>query len=352
MRKGFIPKLSVGVALAAAALCWAPRAQADLDGAVTYTEPAGALIMPFDVTTGHESFQIVTRVGGGDNVIATHWSYWSADCKHLADVFICLTERDTIVVSPKALQSEVQSGNVNNKLGPVVDLSKEDAGKGVKGLLTVTAFETSQDEFGNSCEIDDPTAVLNNQIAGAWTIANIATNSAFANDGIGLSSDGTLPDPTVLDTGIFVQTFNPDDLEDSEVILLTVEFSDESGQGEFQGSEFGPIPRGNPKVCCDVSFVDNLEVEVSLPDFCFNCVGFAPITDQVAAEGEISIIPNTVTIDAPGFLHLTNCQSENADGVFEAVGQSDFDQFLFAFHGMAVGPFGAVVKGKYSGEPF
>ncbi len=138
-------------ALGAVLICpWGTLARADLGGTVTYTEPAASLVFPFDATTGKESFAIVSRGGVAETSrsIATHWAYWAADCKHLADVVICLTPRDTVVVDPRALQGEVQNGAKNVKTGPVIDLS------GSRGVVTVTAYRAD-----SSCRIaGNPTA--------------------------------------------------------------------------------------------------------------------------------------------------------------------------------------------------
>jgi hypothetical protein len=356
MKKGTFLKLSMGVALAGAmTLTLSSRASADLGGTITFTEPSETLVMPFDATTGKASFEIVSRIGGGDPVIGTHWSYWSKDCRHLADVFICLTHDDTVVVDPTRLQGEIQSPNppVNTKTGAVINLSGE------KGMLTVTAFTVDTGSSGLECRISDPTAVLADQIVGSWTIANTVTNSAFGHDAIGMSTQ-VFPDAATYfgDSStrlpFFVQTFNPDTLEDSEVILLTVEFSEFSGNGRFQGSEIGPITfADSPKVCCDASFIDNLEIQISLPDVCFDCVGFAPISDNVAEEGEVSLIPPTTSINSSGLLQLTNCEVADpaGDTDFTSIGEpaSDVVQFIFAFHGQAVGPFGTIANGKYTG---
>ena len=167
MKKGILPKLSMGLALAGACvLSQASRvlAAGELGDTVTFMEPARALVMPFDETTNKKSFQIVTRTGGDDTgvgVIATHWSYWSKDCDHLADVFICLTRKDTVVVDPTALQSEIQSPNppVNNKVGPIINLS------GQKGMLTVTAFEADTGSSGLGCNVSAPDATVADAIA-------------------------------------------------------------------------------------------------------------------------------------------------------------------------------------------
>ena len=157
---------------------------------------------------------------------------------------------------------------------------------------------------GWTWRLADATAVLSNQLVGSWTIANTATNASAGFDAIGMDND-SFPDAATFfgDSStrlpFFVQTFNPTTLTDSEVIFLTVEFSDQSGNGRFQGSEIGPITfSGSPKVCCDATFIDNLEVQVSLPDVCFDCVGFAPISDNLAQEGETSLIPPTTAVNS------------------------------------------------------
>jgi hypothetical protein len=352
MMKGILRNVSLGALAGAMVVTMSSAASADLAGTISFTEPAETLVMPFDSTTGKSSFQIVSRIGGGDPVIATHWSYWSKDCRHLADVFICLTNQDTVVVDPTALQGEIQSPNPpqNNKVGPIINLTGE------KGVVTVTSFTADVGSSGLECSVVDPTAVLPDQIVGSWTIANQGTSSAFGHDAIGMST-ANFPDAATFlgDSStrlpLFVQTFNPDTLEDSEVILLTVEFSEFSGNGRFQGSEIGPITfSGSPKVCCDATFIDNLEVPTSLPDVCFDCVGFAPIADSVAEEGEVSLIPPTTAVNSSGLLELTNCTVDDPEATpGTSIGESSQTQFIFAFHGQAVGPFGTVANGKYTG---
>lgn len=352
MMKGILRNLSMGAALAGAmVVTMTSPASADLAGTITFTEPAETLVMPFDTTTGKESYQIVSRIGGGDSVVATHWSYWAKDCRHLADVLICMTRRDTVVVDPRSLQGEFQTATANEKTGPVINLSGE------KGMVVVTAFTASlASSEQRECVIDDPTAVLADQIVGSWTIANSATSSAFGHDAIGMST-ANFPDAATFlgDSStrlpLFVQTFNPDSLEDSEVIIITTEFSEFSGSGRFQGAEIGPISfGGSPKVCCDATFIDNLEVPTSLPDVCFDCVGFAPIAESVAEEGEVSLIPPTTAIQSSGLLELTNCTVDDPeDSPTTSIGESSQTQFLFVFHGQAVGPFGTVASGKYTG---
>jgi hypothetical protein len=354
MRKGRIRKFTIGVALAAAVgIFSAPTVQAqDIDGTTTYVQPAGELLMPFDNTTNHASFQIVTRLGSADSgpfPIATHWSYWAADCRHLVDVFVCLTPHDTKVMDPTKVQGETQSPNppANNGIGSITDLSGE------RGFVTVTAFTADTGPSGLECRVLDVEATLSNEIVGGWVIANTSTNAAFGGDAIGLLPPDGLADASIInDSGLFIQTFNPMTLGDSDVIVIGAQ--EASGNAQFTDSEIGPIeatlPDGN-HVCCNVSYTDNLEVETSLPDLCFKCVAFNPISDLQAEAGEASLIPPNTTIDAPGFIRLRNCQALTSDGTVDLLG-ADFVQFLFAVHGQAIGPFGAGIQGKYTGELF
>lgn len=348
MMKGMIPKFSMGVALAAAlALGWASTAKADLDGLVSYTEPRGVLVMPFDATEGHESFQIVSRIGNQiDEPVATHWAYWSEDCQHLANVIKCLTQDDTTVADPKNLQGERQtiSPPANVGVGGSFDLS------GHRGIVVVTAHLADVGLSGQDCRIlsPDPT---DDEIVGGWTIADTTTNAAFGSDAIGLFHD-ELPDASTYlgedTTGLYVQTFNPPTLGDSDVILFTVETA--AGNSSFTSFELGPIRgRGSPSVSCHLEFVDDIEVPISLPDVEFDCALFAPIS---AAQGSGSLIPASATVDSPlgGFLNVTNCEVFDPDGFVVPIGDGSADgvQFLFAYHGQAVGQYGAVVSGKYT----
>lgn len=312
---------SVGLTLAA------PVAARGQD--VTLLQPASVLAMPFDVTTNKASFQIVSRIGpsfGGAGV-RTHWVFWSADCRHLVDVFIILTAGDSVVVDPRRVQGEVQSLNPprNEPVGPVVDLGGE------RGVVTVTALA--------------PDGAVTPQLVGGWTIADLVSQAAFGADALGFATDAALPDPFLLAGGILVPTFDPDTLDDSQVIVIGLEAGDD-----------GIVPIGRPAdelggahVCCDVAFIDDLETGFSLPTFCFACVGFAAIAGDLADAGEVPLIPPATVATSSGVLQLRSCRSGTLDGTVTPVGEGDLPQFLFAFHGQAVGPFGAAIGGKYTG---
>lgn len=294
-------------------------------------EPAAVLVMPFDVTPGRVSFQQVSRAGTepGGAALRTHWVYYAEDCRHLADVFIALTPDDSVVVDPTRLQGEVQSLDppANVPVGPPVDLSGE------RGLVFVTAR--------------GPDGLPSEHLVGGWTIANLETSASFGSDAIGLSGDGQLPGPALRAGGrLTIQTFNPETLSDSLVVVFGVQVS-ETG--------IGPLPHasaalGGGRVCCDARFVDQLEIAMSLPSYCFGCAGFASIGAVGPASALPSLVPATTSVASAGMVQLVGCKSAAADGSVAPVGEGEGAQFLFAFHGQAVGPFGTVVSGKYDAE--
>jgi len=333
MRKtrGMVTALTTAAITACIASCIASGAHAELGGTVTRTEPAGTLIMPFDSTKGKASFEHVSRIGAAEipGAIATHWAYWANDCKHLADVFICLTPRDTVVVDPTALHAEVQTKGENQSVGPVIDLS------GKRGLVVVTAYQADNGSSGKDCRVPDQAAPLDRAIVGSWTIANTQTSTGYGADAIGFPTSGVLPDPAILaDGGIRIPTYDPSTLTDSAVIVLPVKYP--GGSGVF-GNEVGPLN----KVTCDSAFIDNLEASTSLPSLAFKCVGFNPISSTTAQDGgDPPIIPPTFTLDSSGLLQLSNCRTSS--------GPLKGKKFIFAYHAEAVGPFGTVAAGKYT----
>jgi hypothetical protein len=199
-------------------------------------------------------------------------------------------------------------------------------------------------------------------IVGSWVIANTTSNAAFGNNAIGLLEALTLPDrgpfgdPTAPSDpqGVFVQTFDPTSLEDSSVIFIGVAIN--RGNGSFAQSEIGPIPlthsSGNAAVC-NAEYCDNKENCTSINDLALRCATFLKIADNEALTGlDLDpIIPSFVAADTAGFVRLTNCTvggSSGDTGIANGAGPDDLDSFIFAFHGMAVGPFGTAVSVKYT----
>jgi hypothetical protein len=298
--------------------------------------------MPFDATRDRKSFQLVSRIGG-HAPLATHWSYWSQDCRHLVDVFVCLTPNDTKVMDVNAIQAESATVNppANHTIGPVGDLTGE------RGVTIVTAYDADLGQSGRECRPHTPPRPSSERaLVGSWTIADTASNAASGSDALGIATDA-FPDKFQLAGGLSIMTFSPETLTSSEVILMGVQTA--SGAGAFRDLEPGPISAPMPDgahVCCDADFVDNLEVSVSLPNVCFACVGFYPVSAEQAEPDEVPLIPPTTSVTTSGVLELTNCTTAADDGQSAPLGE-DRPQALFAFHLQAAGPFGAAVSGKY-----
>jgi hypothetical protein len=363
MRKHIMTKLSMGVAaVAALTLANTPAvfAQGTLGETVSHMEAGVALVMPFDTTDGHESFQIVSRIGGDSTIVAeaTHWSFWSDSCQHLGDVFICLTDNDTVVVDPRIVSGQIQVNNENINLGELKFPNK-------RGFITVSSFEADPD--AQTCKpLDATTLSADPSLVGSWVIADPKTNAAFGNNAIAILDGETLPDTTTYfsDTsGLAFQFFNPDTLTDSEVMVIGI--ASPAGHLEFSDVEIGPIPSfldstldgTKVSMCCQAEYFDNIETRNSLPDLCFRCSAFSSLTEKLAATDGKFLIPDDLAPHTSGFLNLANCVTAEFDGdtvlladsgniTVNSVGDT-VDIFPFAFHGMAVGPFGTAVSGKY-----
>ena len=139
MRRGYVQLTTRSAAallvlLGPLAFAGSARARVD-DPYTTLTQPAAAVVMPFDQTAGHASFLLVSNTGSSREraAVTTHWSFWAEDCSHLADFDACLTLNDTIVVDPTKAGA---IGPDNEPVGPAVDLS------GRRGFVTVTAYQT------------------------------------------------------------------------------------------------------------------------------------------------------------------------------------------------------------------
>ncbi len=293
----------------------------------TDLEPAAVLIMPFDVTTGHATFLLVSRIGDtvSPRAVTTHWVFYSADCSHLADLAIGLTENDTAVVDPTHIQSQTQEPGspVNESHGPIVDLT------GARGVAIVT--------------VQPPPGVSPVQLIGSWTIADRVVGTSFGANAVGFQSFA-LPDPSLLAAeGLLIPTFDPGALDTSEVIVVGL---------ERQGDSIVPISRpsavlGGAHVCCNAAITDTLESTISVPDVCFACALFAPVAPTRHPSPDPPVVPLASSPTSAGTVVLRACRTAGADGRPVPLGTGDVAQFLVAFHGQAVGPFGVVTAGKY-----
>jgi hypothetical protein len=275
------------------------------DDQYSLTQPAAELVMPFDATDGKASFLLVSNpdaVSSSSSQISTHWIFWGQNCRELADVSMCLTLNDTVVVDPRDIQG---LGPDNERLGPVVNLDGE------RGIVTVVAYETDEDcnPFFRTGSVLKDSAIV-----GTFTIADTTDNYSFGNDAFGLFLDGNavaLPDGDDVDR-FALQAINPETVDASLVILAHL-------------AENGPIVTPtSSQARFFASFYDNLEVNTSLPDVTVGC----PIFRTIVGGGQ-PLIPDFVTVASSGILSLTPTPL------------LDDDTYLFGIVGQAVGTFGA-----------
>jgi hypothetical protein len=322
-----IYKLGVAAVALTVVMAGATRSEALVDDPYTsFSQPANALVMPFDATENHSSFLIVSNVAGTSGTVdgellgvTTHWAWWNESCDHLVDVWICLTLNDTIVVDPTDITA-IDAGN--QPIGPDTNLS------GFRGTVIVTAYAT--DEICSEGSIRGY-ELVDDAIVGSATRANTDVGYSFGNDAIGLGVDGT-GSYTELTSGassdVDVITFNPSTLDSSSVAIISLR--EQSGNGSQRNVEVGPNTDAQ-----DVSLVlyDNMEVPTSLPDASVSCTVFA---SMIPGE-EGSLIPGTVAVNSSGFLEMNGLNDDQAGGAF-----------AYVLHGQSLSDFGGSNYGKYS----
>jgi len=352
--KGFC-KLGVAAVALAVGMFSASYSFATPDDPFTsYTQPANALIMPFDATEGRVSFLLASNLAGVSPTadperfipaVTTHWAYWSESCAHLADVYICLTLNDTIVVDPTDVRS-IDAGN--NPFGPEIDLSGE------RGFAVVTAYSTGEVCADASFEGFLP---LDNAIVGSYTLADLDSGAALGADAIGLglnTTEGGLinlncpvdpferflarfsdPDfdcatqlPEVVPPSIDIQTFSPESLDLSAVLYLSLR--ENFGNGPSADVEVGP---NTATISASAVYYDNTEAATSLPDVTVRCAEFGSLDPEAN-----SFIPDSISGLTSGIFRIS--------GFTPAIGGST-GRFIYAVYGQAVGQFGAGTNGKY-----
>lgn len=313
------------------------------DPGTSYMQPANTLVMPFDATANRQSFFVVSNISGISPTadpdrfvpaVSTHWSYWSDDCRHLVDVYACLTLNDTVVVDPTNIQT-IDAGN--NPMGPMADLS------GQRGFVVVTAYSTGEvcadASYENYLPIDDA-------IVGSYTLADTASGASIGSDAIGLglnTSDPGCPEdareryfghdchtnlPDIETDAIDIQTFSPGSLDLSAVVLLNLQ--EHSGSGHTRAVEVGPAVT---PITFDATYYDNVEAATSLPDVSVGCAEFTTLL-----PGAGGIIPGSIPGLSSGIVRLGN-PSAQLGGASR--------RFVYAVYGQAIGQFGAGSNGKY-----
>jgi len=329
-----MPALQNLLRLAVAAtgcLCIASQAVAAGDPFTSQAQPANALIVPFDAVD--RSTMIVvsnltgkTEVEGGGFLlgVTTHWVFWDRRGGHLADVWICLTLNDTIVVDPTNL-SDIDVAN--HPIRPVIDLS------GQRGFAVITAYQT--DEICTDGATVGATLV-NDAITGGFSITS-ANGTELSGNALGLATDASgsftnLPDFRLSTGGVGsldLMALDPSVLESSLVVLVALK----ERKGALSG-EVGPLPK---RVTAPLVFYDDWEVPTSLPDVTFRGARFTSFM-----PGPGGLAPDTITFGSPGIFRLTDVRAGNTP-----VG---CNSFVYAFGASTVGNLTTSLSGQYSAD--
>lgn len=263
----------------------------------SYTQPGAELVMPYDTDEGRVSFLTVSNVAGEQ--VSTHWVFWSETCDLEGEISICLTPNDTVIVDPRNM-SEINRDN--EPVGDPVSLD------GVKGIVTVVAYETDED-----CAPATDTPIVDDSILGSFTFADTDDGYSFGNDALALGTEnGSVAVPAPEDGNDYefiVQTFNPATVEASLVLLAHLR----------ENAETGTVGPSNANITLATSFIDTTEIPTSLPDITVGCTEFYSITGD--------LIPDTTTVSTSGIIRLEPYQglANGTDYLYGLVGQAIAD---------------------------
>ena len=276
--------------------------------------PSGVLLMPFDATEDHVAFMQVAAPGDADTSrvpVATHWTFWGDHGALLADVFVCLGDRGSVILDPASVSS---SGPHGNRFGPVFDLTGE------RGMAIVTAYEAAPNAIG--CAPTSPPRLLDGRLVGEWRIFNVAIGYTWRNQAVRLAHGALPPASSSLDRLIF-QTPDPTRVDDGRLVLLGVE--EGAGPGELGRLELGPT---RASVCCEATYLENIGRELEIPGFCIRTAQF------MSFFGPAGLFHPRTIVSSSGAIKLLDCRSE---GEGSGLGEG---RFLHGFIHTSVGGFG------------
>ena len=250
------------------------------------TFPDSAVVMPMVAEENYTTYFLISNVGPSDGTqpVEMIWTFFDASGEEIAQVSrYVLGEGGTDVVDPGSVRSKDADGT----LGPPMSLL------GRNGFVVVNA------------EDDRP------RLIGNFTVANIATSSAWGAAGIGLGVNGELE----LGESAVGSTFKIDDLEDNLLIVLGID-----DFGIPTSLTFGDAPEEDEEV---------LGLQISI----LSNSGFDPSTDQVVKSLSASAYFSTLE-------ELFPRTNPRVSATIEVKPTED-STTLVAFYGQAVGPFGA-----------
>jgi hypothetical protein len=214
-----------------------------------------------------------------------------------------LTRNDTVVVDPRNTGGV---GKDNEDVGPRVHL--ED----VRGTVIVVAYETNED-CDPFTDVSSP-SIADDTIVGAFTLADIDVGYSFGNDAFGLGEADNVPNKIIVPTPddedlhyeFAIQTFRPESVEASQVILTHLQ----------ETNPTGPVVPVSSVLRFATSFVDTTEIPVSLPDTTVSCTEFFSISGD--------LIPDSTTVSSSGIIRLqpTSGFVDGRDYLYGIVGQA------------------------------
>ncbi len=268
----------------------------DDDPAMSLTSRAASLTVPYDVTEkggmNKVSFIRITAPGARspDDVlgkvpqVAVHLAAYTEDCRHQADLWLCVTKDSTIPLDPTALSSVHYDPNTKSLIetGPVVDLTGE------RGIITLTAYETDRAcSAGSGVIVDDV-------LIGAWSISDNSTSATCSGPafGHGLDESGAfveLNEPGHNLDRVSVGTYNPSRVE---ALDIGIALQEEAGQ---EPGELGPIVgqiNGQSRFCDGQS-----ESCLSRPDLRTTCVFFDEEPEPFTGSGYFDLHKGTFTAE-------------------------------------------------------
>jgi hypothetical protein len=293
-----ISRIGVAALAGMVSLLGVSAAQAiDSDGATSLTQPANTLIMPYDSSEGKASYMIVSNMSGesmANSAVYTFWEWINSEGVLEATDEECLVLNQTIVADA-ALAVEGSS----------------------RGMLIVTAFEANED-----CSV--ASGLVDNAIVGTYTFADTEEQYSYGGDavGIGLGDDNAPMLPNGYVGSVDVQTFNPQTLDDSSVVILSV----------AQGAD-SLIVSNETSITASLSYYNN---EGNVSNFSDVSVRGATFASMKPGGGLIS---SELGVSTSGFLRMQF--SEGAIG-------GGSGGFIYGVHGQSVGQYGGSSNFKYT----
>ena len=258
------------------------------DPSMSFTAAGASVTVPFDLTEkGGEqkiTFIDITNIGvstpdvlGPVNQVSVHMAAQSAGtCKHEADMWLCMSLDQHLVIDPQQLQSVVFDTVRRETLGvgPIVDLS------GKRGFITFTAYETDRAcSPGAGVLVDDA-------LFADWAISDNSTSATCSGPALahGLDETGSyvqLVQPDRVLDQLRINTFAPDSITPLDIGIVLQE---NTGQ---QPGELGPI---DGEMSAFSLFCDGeSEICVSRPDVETSCVFFDSTPEPYTGSGHFRL---------------------------------------------------------------